>query len=99
MQISAIQEARRLGKKTFKFPGEISLNVSALPEIELLESTAYFITMNPGYSGRQELPENLKVLFRGVTMMLPDRQAIIRVKLSSYGFDRGEDLSKKFKFL
>ena len=99
MQISAIQEARKAGKKTFKFPGEISLNVTALPEIELLESTAYFITMNPGYSGRQELPENLKVLFRGVTMMLPDRQAIIRVKLSSYGFDRSEDLSKKFKFL
>ncbi|CDI77652.1 hypothetical protein EPH_0029460 [Eimeria praecox] len=92
MQIESITLAKKQALKSFLFPGESA-------PIKLVPTTAYFITMNPGYAGRQELPENLKVLFRSVSMMVPDRQIIIKVKLASVGYMDIDNLSKKFKVL
>jgi len=91
-QIEAITTAKKRKMKEFSFPGEDKL-------IRLNFACAYFITMNPGYAGRQALPENLKVLFRGVTMMVPNRQVIMKVKLASVGYQNFEPLSYKFNIL
>merc|ERR1719393_1193807 len=94
MQVESITQAKKKKQnlKSFMFPGE------AAP-IRLVQAVGYFITMNPGYAGRQELPENLKVLFRSVSMMVPNRETIMKVKLASVGYSMMDLLGKKFCIL
>ena len=63
--------------------------------LTLVGKSGVFVTMNPTYSGRTELPDNLKANFRPITMMKPEFSKIAQVKLYSEGFSESDVLSKK----
>jgi dynein heavy chain len=65
-------------------------------EISLDPTCGAFITMNPGYLGRSELPEGLKALFRPITVMVPDLVLICENMLMAEGFTCAKVLASKF---
>ena len=65
-------------------------------EISLDPTCGAFITMNPGYLGRSELPEGLKALFRPITVMVPDLVLICENMLMAEGFTQAKVLASKF---
>ena len=65
-------------------------------ELKLNPSCGAYITMNPGYLGRTALPESLKVLFRPVTVVVPDFALICENMLMAEGFTQAKLLGTKF---
>ena len=65
-------------------------------EISLDPTCGAYITMNPGYLGRSELPEGLKALFRPMTVMVPDLVLICENMLMAQGFTEAKILASKF---
>jgi dynein heavy chain, axonemal len=68
-------------------------------DMRLIPTVGIYITMNPGYAGRSELPDNLKALFRPVTMVQPDLLLICENMLMSEGFTMAKVLAKKMTVL
>ena len=93
IQISTILDAIATctdEKRTFEFEDK---------EIPLDKNCSIFITMNPGYAGRTELPDNLKALFRPMSMMTPDFILICKITLQAEGFKSSDNLAKKIETL
>ena len=75
-QILTIQRAKAAKVAEFNFEG------STLP---LKPMCNCFITMNPGYAGRSELPDNLKAHFRPCVMTMPSTDTIAEISLCALG--------------
>jgi dynein heavy chain len=85
-QVMTIANALSAALHEFDFEGRL---------IPLNWKYGSFITMNPGYAGRSELPDNLKACFRPVAMMVPDYALIAEIMLFSEGFNGSKTLSRK----
>ena len=87
VQFKSVTDAIKEDKKRFILEGD---------EISLDKTCGVFITMNPGYLGRAELPEGLKALFRPITVVVPDIELICENMLMAEGFVDAKVLAKKF---
>merc|ERR1719218_466973 len=90
VQFKAVCEAVKIKAKRFVLQGD---------EIAMDPTCGCFITMNPGYLGRSELPEGLKALFRPITVMVPDFNLIMENMFMGEGFTEAKALGLKFSTL
>lgn len=88
-QLSSLQLAIRQGDKEVRnfFGGDLPIAIKP--------GVGVFVTMNPTYSGRQQLPTNLKNLFRPCAMSKPDIVPIAEVLLLTQGFNSSANLARK----
>jgi dynein heavy chain len=88
-QLLTLRNGMKSGKARIDFEGR---NIALL-------SHCVIVTQNPGYAGRTALPDNLKVCFRPVAMMVPFYALISEIVLYSQGFTEARELSIKMAAL
>eukprot|EP00501_MAST-03F_sp_TOSAG23-6_P001656 GSMAST32.ASY1.ANO1.1724.1 assembled CDS len=86
LQYKALLNAMRGDQKTVNIEGS---------QIRLQSTSAIFLNVNPSYRGRVELPDNLRILLRPITLYKPDSQIIYENLLMSSGFQSAKDLAGK----
>eukprot|EP00931_Biecheleriopsis_adriatica_P034702 TRINITY_DN20021_c0_g5_i1.p1 TRINITY_DN20021_c0_g5~~TRINITY_DN20021_c0_g5_i1.p1 ORF type:complete len:4603 (-),score=1119.02 TRINITY_DN20021_c0_g5_i1:34-13842(-) len=89
-QVLTIQTGNKQNKKDIEILGK---------QVRLNSNVGIFVTMNPGYAGRSNLPDNLKQLFRAMAMSTPNKTMIAQVNLFNQGFFSAERLASKVVFL
>ncbi|CAJ1328908.1 unnamed protein product [Effrenium voratum] len=89
-QVLTIQTGNKQNKKEIEILGK---------QVRLNSNVGIFVTMNPGYAGRSNLPDNLKQLFRAMAMTTPNKTLIAQVNLFNQGFVSAERLASKVVFL
>lgn len=92
--LSAVSQQIQTIQESVRADGDMKVDLVG-KTLSVNSNMAIFITMNPGYSGRSNLPDNLKQLFRSLAMTQPDRKLIAEVMLFSQGFQTAEILAKK----
>ncbi|KAL4086285.1 hypothetical protein PRIC1_014412 [Phytophthora ramorum] len=85
-QVTTLQLAIRAGDKRIMFEGS---DIAVNPQFGV------FITMNPGYAGRSDLPDSLAALFRPVAMMVPDYAMIGEIMFFAYGYEKAKQCGAK----
>ncbi|DBA03742.1 TPA: hypothetical protein N0F65_004159 [Lagenidium giganteum] len=85
-QITTLQLAIRANEKRIVFEGS---DIAVSPQFGV------FITMNPGYAGRSDLPDSLAALFRPVAMMVPDYAMIGEIMFFAYGYEKAKQCGAK----
>lgn len=84
--IRTIQEAVQEHLPTLELEGS---------RTHLVASCGIFITLNPEYAGRSELPDNLKTLLRPVSMVVADFDLIAEISLLEQGFTEARALAHR----
>jgi len=86
IQLTIIYDGLRANAKYIQFKSTY---------LDLNKNLAIFITMNPTYIFRSELPDNLKTLFRPISLMHADRQRICEIRFHAEGYNSSPLLAQK----